>query len=622
MAKREKIIKRKRTNKKEKKKFVPKKYEGMFTSHAKGFGFVTVEGIEDDFFVPERYTMNAFNGDQVQIETIGEDDHNGKKRTECKVIGITSHATINVVGTFEMAEEFGFVICDDARIPFDIYVPRHASMGAKNNSKVICHITDYGSLNKKPEGEITSILGIKGDVGLDILSVVCAAEIPYEFPEEVLKEAKKTSLKVTSAELKSREDLRDVMMVTIDGADSKDLDDAVSVTKTKNGYELGVHIADVSHYVKEGSALDAEAVKRATSVYLLDRVIPMLPVELSNDICSLNMGEDRLALSCIMQLDENGRIYEFRITESVINIDRRMTYDAVDLVLAKDKKAMKTYKDFVKMFELMYELSTKIRKGRKARGSIDFDMAEIGIELDEKGRPVDVHPYVRGTSSLIIEDFMLSANECVAAFACENDLPIAFRTHDFPNPEKLENLNHTLTKFGHVLRGDLTSIHPRKIAELIEETEGRPEAELAKMLTLRSMQQAVYEVECSGHFGLAAPYYCHYTSPIRRYPDLITHRVIKTALHSRATKGYERSNTVLSTKIAGSRVSFGKASISKKDMTHFKSILPRICEVSSKNERRADGAERQVEKMKKAEYMESYIGEEFDGSVSGLTSWG
>ena len=566
--------------------------EGEFLGNSKGFGFVRVEDRENDFYISERDTMHAFHGDIVRIEPYSTSYGD---RPEARVIGIVEHAVVNVVGTYEIAGDYGFVICDDRRISVDIYVPKERSMEAKDGAKVLCHITSYGSVNRNPEGEITQVLGMKGEPGVDILSVIYDCGIPMEFPEDVLAEAKKVNKKVGPSERKGRLDLRNTQMVTIDGEDSKDLDDAISIEKRGSGYVLGVHIADVSHYVREDSPLDMEARRRATSVYLLDRVIPMLPEELSNGICSLNQGEDRLALSCIMDLDRMGRVTGYEIRETVVRIDRRMTYKAVDAVLAGDKNALAEHAEFVPMFKLMEELSKKIRKRRSERGAVDFEFPETVIELDGDGTPIDVHPYERGVSSRIIEDFMLSANETVARDACDAEIPFVYRVHDFPNADKLESLKHVVAGFGLDLRGDLSQIHPQMIADLVRKVQGTPQELLVSTLTLRSMQQAIYDTECSGHFGLAAPYYCHYTSPIRRYPDLQSHRILKERIH-------------------------GKLSAKRK--SHYEAILSGICQVSSKNERRAEGAEREVERIKKAEYMEHRIGEEFTGHISGVTGWG
>lgn len=569
---------------------------GIFSSNSKGFGFVTVEGFDEDFFIPEKYTQMAFHRDTVRIEPAGTSSQNG--RTEARVVDILEHAYTDVVGTFEKSGNFGFVVPDDRHLTSDIFIPAQKAHGTPDNAKVVCHLTYYGSKNRKPEGEIKECIGIKGEPGVDILSIVKENDIPTEFPEEVDEEAKIVSGrgKVRKSEMKGREDLRDVMMVTIDGEDSKDLDDAVSLRMDGKDYILGVHIADVSNYVKEGSELDREALNRSTSVYLPDRVIPMLPVELSNGICSLNEGEDRLAMSCIMRIDNTGAIKDHRIVESVICSNHRMTYTSVNKILeAEDAEEIEKYKDVVPMFRQMEELAFVLRGRRTYRGSLDFDFPETVVELDEKGNPKEIHPYYRGVAQKMIEDFMLAANETVAKHAFDHKLPFLYRTHGFPDPEKLSTLKAFVGGFGYTLEGDINQIHPKELQRLLDRVEGAPEEGLIQTLTLRSMQQAKYTTDCSGHFGLAAGYYCHFTSPIRRYPDLFIHRVLKLEIHHKLTK---------------------------KKINDLNEALPDIAERTSTLERRADNAERDAIKLKKVEYMVPHVGEEFTGKISGVTSWG
>ncbi|MBQ1916832.1 MAG: ribonuclease R, partial [Lachnospiraceae bacterium] len=585
------------TEEKEPEKNTEDKYlTGIFSSNTKGFGFVTVEGYDEDFFIPEKYTQMAFHKDTVRIEPMGISQVSG--RTEARVVEILEHAYTDVVGTFEKSGNFGFVVPDDRHLTSDVFVPARKTLGAEDNAKVVCHLTYYGSANRKPEGEITEVLGLKGAPGVDILSIVKENDIPTDFPEEVDAEAKKVSGKgkVRKAELKGREDLRDVPMVTIDGEDSKDLDDAVSLRMDGNDYILGVHIADVSNYVKEGSALDKEALKRSTSVYLPDRVIPMLPTELSNGICSLNEGQDRLAMSCIMRIDDTGAIKDHRIVESVICSNHRMTYTSVNKILEEDdEKEIEKYEDVVPMFRQMEELAFILHGRRTYRGSIDFDFPETVVELDENGNPKEIRPYYRGVAQRMIEDFMLAANETVAKHAFDHKLPFLYRTHGFPDPEKLNNLKSFVGGFGYTLEGNLSQIHPKELQKLLDRVEGAPEEGLIQTITLRCMQQAKYTTDCSGHFGLAAGYYCHFTSPIRRYPDLFIHRVLKLAIHKKLTK---------------------------KKTNELNEILPDIAERTSSLERRADGAERDAIKLKKVEYMVPHVGEEFTGKISGVTSWG
>ena len=425
---------------------------GIFSSNTKGFGFVTVEGYDEDFFIPEKYTQMAFHKDTVRIEPVGASVPGGRR--EARVVEILEHAYTDVVGTFEKSSNFGFVVPDDRHLNSDIFIPALKTMGAKDNSKVVCHLTYYGSQNRKPEGEITEIIGLKGEPGVDILSIVKENDIPTDFPEEVLAEAKKVSGrgKVKKSDIKGREDLRDVMMVTIDGEDSKDLDDAVSLRMDGKDYILGVHIADVSHYVKEDSALDKEALKRSTSVYLPDRVIPMLPTDLSNGICSLNEGVDRLAMSCIMRIDDTGAIKDHRIVESVIRSNHRMTYTSVNKILEdEDQEEIDKYADAVPMFKQMEELAFILHGRRTYRGSLDFDFPETVVELDEDGNPKEIHPYYRGVAQRMIEDFMLAANETVAKHAFDHKLPFLYRTHGFPDPEKLNTLKAFVGGFGYTL---------------------------------------------------------------------------------------------------------------------------------------------------------------------------
>ena len=569
---------------------------GIFSSNTKGFGFVTVEGYDEDFFIPEKYTQMAFHKDTVRIEPVGASVPGGRR--EARVVEILEHAYTDVVGTFEKSSNFGFVVPDDRHLNSDIFIPALKTMGAKDNSKVVCHLTYYGSQNRKPEGEITEIIGLKGEPGVDILSIVKENDIPTDFPEEVLAEAKKVSGrgKVKKSDIKGREDLRDVMMVTIDGEDSKDLDDAVSLRMDGKDYILGVHIADVSHYVKEDSALDKEALKRSTSVYLPDRVIPMLPTDLSNGICSLNEGVDRLAMSCIMRIDDTGAIKDHRIVESVIRSNHRMTYTSVNKILEdEDQEEIDKYADAVPMFKQMEELAFILHGRRTYRGSLDFDFPETVVELDEDGNPKEIHPYYRGVAQRMIEDFMLAANETVAKHAFDHKLPFLYRTHGFPDPEKLNTLKAFVGGFGYTLEGDVNQIHPKELQRLLDRVEGAPEESLIQTLTLRSMQQAKYTIDCSGHFGLAAGYYCHFTSPIRRYPDLFIHRVLKLAIHKDLTK---------------------------KKINELNEALPDIADRTSTLERRADSAERDAVKLKKVQYMVPHIGEEFNGKISGVTSWG
>lgn len=566
---------------------------GTFIGNAKGFGFVEIEGREEDLYVPEAMVNNAFHLDRVQVELLP-----GKrgKRQEAVVRKVLEHGARQIVGTYEQSASFGFVIPDDGKIGTDIFVPKERSKGAVDGHKVVVELISYGDERHKPEGKIVEILGHINDPGVDILSIIRGYDLPEAFGEKVMNQAERIPDTVSEADRAGRTDLRDVQMVTIDGEDAKDLDDAVSLSKEGEWYHLGVHIADVSNYVQENSALDWEALERGTSVYLVDRVIPMLPHRLSNGICSLNQGVDRLALSCLMTIDTKGNVTDYQIVESVIRVDRRMSYTSVRKILEDhDEQECREYEALVPMFEQMAELAAVLRQKRHKRGSIDFDFPETKILLDPEGHPVDIRPYERNVATKIIEDFMLIANETVAQHFFWLEIPFVYRTHDNPDPEKIMKLSTFLHNFGYYIKTSREEIHPKEIQKLLDKMEGTPEEALISRLTLRSMKQAKYTVECSGHFGLACQYYCHFTSPIRRYPDLQIHRIIKEQLRGR---------------------------LSEKRQEHYQEKLPAVAERSSKMERRADEAERETEKLKKAEYMEAHIGEIFEGVISGITSWG
>lgn len=568
---------------------------GTFISNSRGFGFVEIEGREQDLFIPESGVNGAFHKDIVRVELLKEQRG---KRPEAKVVAILEHAMNRVVGTFEKSKNFGFVIPDNDKLSSDIFVPIERSKGAVNGHKVVVELTDYGDEKHKPEGKVVEIIGHINDPGVDIMSIVKGFELPTEFGEKVLNQAERMNKEVSEADREGRRDLRDVMMVTIDGEDAKDLDDAVNVYKEGEYYYLGVHIADVTNYVQENSALDREALNRGTSVYLVDRVIPMLPHALSNGICSLNQGVDRLALSCLMTINAKGEVTDYEIVESVINVNRRMSYTEVKKILEdEDKETIAACEELVPMFKLMQELSGILREKRKKRGSIDFDFPESKMILDEAGVPLDIKPYERNTATKIIEDFMLLANETVAQHFYWMEMPFVYRTHDTPDPEKILKLGTFINNFGYFIKvktGE-NEIHPKEIQKLLGKIEGTDEEALIARLTLRSMKQAKYTVNCTGHFGLACQYYCHFTSPIRRYPDLQIHRIIKEQIRGR---------------------------MKEERMEHYKAILPEVAKHSSEMERRADEAERETEKLKKAQYMESRIGNVYEGVISGITAWG
>ena len=598
---------------------------GIFSAHHRGFGFVTIEGRDGDLFVPPDDTGDAMDGDTVQV-IIDENGRGG--RAEARVLKVLKHANETLIGTFEKNKSFGFVIPDNPRITMDIFIPQGKENGAVSGHKVVVKLDTYATRNKNPEGHVQEILGHINDPGVDILSIVRAYGLPEEFPEDVMEEVshapEELSADYVAEEIgkNGRVDLRDVPMVTIDGEDAKDLDDAVSVSKeTINGetiYHLGVHIADVSHYVKEGTPLDAEAYKRGTSVYLVDRVIPMLPHRLSNGICSLNAGCDRLAMSCLMDIDEKGIIVGHKICESVVRIDRRMTYTAVNAILEAEngteepqtdapekeeskekaefaKKCLEEYADFVPMFLLLDETARVLRKKRMARGAVDFDFPECKIILDAKGRPVEIRPYERNAATMLIEDCMLAANETVAEDYYWQQIPFLYRSHEKPDGEKIKRFGILINNFGYSIRLQNGELHPKEMQKLLEKAAGSPEEALLARLALRSMKQAKYTTECMGHFGLAANYYTHFTSPIRRYPDLQIHRIIKENLHGGLTK---------------------------KRIAHYEKILPEVAIWTSSRERLADEAERETDKAKKVQFMERHIGEEFTGVISGISNYG
>ncbi len=567
---------------------------GTFISHQKGFGFVEVDGRDEDLYIPEDYVNGAFHKDTVKVSLLS-----GKsgKRQEAQVVEILARGMKQIVGIYDKSNKnYGFVISDNTKISVDVFVPTERSKGAVSGHKVVCEITDYGKNNRKPEGKITEILGHVNDPGVDIMSIVKGYELPVEFSEKIMHQAENVSNEVSEADMAGRRDLRDVQMVTIDGEDAKDLDDAVSLTKEGGKYLLGVHIADVTNYVQENSALDWEARERGTSVYLVDRVIPMLPHKLSNGICSLNAGENRLALSCLMTIDKKGEVVSHEIVESVIRVDRRMSYTTVKKILEdKDETEIKAHEELVPMFEQMKELAGILREKRKKRGSIDFDFPESKIILDKQGHPVEIKPYERNVATKIIEDFMLIANETVAEHFHWMELPFVYRTHDNPDPEKIDKLGTFIRNFGYSIKSRQEEIHPKELQKLLVKIEDTPEEALISRLTLRSMKQAKYTIDCTGHFGLACQYYCHFTSPIRRYPDLQIHRIIKEQIRGR---------------------------LNEKRIDHYNEILPEVAKHSSDMERRADEAERETDKLKKVEFMESHIGEIFEGVISSITAWG
>ncbi|MCM1325423.1 MAG: ribonuclease R [Bacteroidales bacterium] len=586
---------------------------GTFLSNVRGFGFVRVEDRKEDIYVPKSKVNGAFHKDIVQIALLHT---KWRGREEAGVVKILERGIVTLVGTFEKSNEhYGFVVPDTPQLSKDIFIPVEESKKAVSGHKVVVEITDYGNERRSPEGRITEIIGHVNDPGVDILSIVKNYNLPMAFSDKVMNQVENVAKPVSEADRAGRKDLRDLTMVTIDGEDAKDLDDAVSLSFDGKQYHLGVHIADVTNYVQENSALDREALKRGTSVYLVDRVIPMLPHALSNGICSLNEGEDRLALSCLMNVAPTGEITDYEICETVIRVDRRMTYTAVKKILEDEsivdrEPEYAKYASLAPMFRLMEELSLIFREKRRQRGAIDFDFPESRILLDSEGRPIEIKAYERNIATDIIEDFMLAANETVAQHFNRLEIPFVYRTHGVPDKEEVKQLTAQISGFGYYLQGgaaksvgirkmkkaaSVFEIHPKEFQRLLEKAKGTPEEQMISRLVLRSMKQAVYSVDCTGHFGLACPYYCHFTSPIRRYPDLQIHRIIKEQLR-------------------------GKMNEAK--VEHYKDILPGVAKHSSDTERQADEAERETDKLKKVEYMTERIGQEYEGVISGVTKWG
>lgn len=568
---------------------------GTFQSHERGFGFVIPDDPQqNDLFIQSDLVNGAMHGDYViaRITKYLSDD----RHSEGEIVKILSRANEKIVGTFEKSYSVGYVIPDHKKIKGHIIVPLDRSMGAKPHQKVIVEITRYPEPERNAEGQIIEILGDVDEKGVDVLSIIKAYNIPVEFPEEVIKEAKSIPQELTPDDLAGRRDLRNLTMVTIDGEDAKDLDDAVSLEITEEGYyRLGVHIADVAHYVKENSSLDMEALKRGTSVYFPDRVVPMLPTELSNGICSLNPKVDRLAFSVFMEINNLGRVINHEIVESVINVNERMTYTNVYKILEEhDQDLIERYRPLVPMFEKMKELALILMKKRSLRGAIDFDFEEAKIIVDEQGKPVEIGKYEITIANKIIEEFMLLCNETVSEHFYWANIPFVYRIHEDPDPEKIRRLNEFLFNFGVRIKGS-GNVHPRALQDVLDKVKGTPQERIISTMMLRSLQKARYSDEHTWHFGLAANYYSHFTSPIRRYPDLIIHRIMKEYIHG---KFDERRNE------------------------HYSSILPDITKHCSERERNAEEAERDYEELKKAEYMQEHVGETFAGIVSSITSFG
>ena len=569
---------------------------GSFIGHARGFGFVTPDEGGEDVFIPASETMGAMQKDKVLYKVLHKAEKG--KKADGVIVKILERGQQRIVGTFEASNKgFGFVVADDKKIPKDIFISKSYTKGAVSGHKVVVEIIDYGEDRRNPEGKVIEILGHVNDPGVDILSVIRRYELAVEFPEEVYAEIEGLETEVKEEDKIGREDIRDWLTITIDGEDAKDLDDAVTMKKLGNGnYELGVHIADVSHYVREYTELDKEAYARATSVYLVDRVIPMLPHKLSNGICSLNPRVDRLALSCIMEIDRKGDVVAHRIAETVINSDYRMTYTAVRKILEDGTpELLEQYREIVPMLEEMEELRQILGNKRRKRGSVNFDLPESKIILDENGKPVDIKPYERSISTNMIEEFMLVCNETIAENSFWQEMPFMYRSHQEPDEDKMEKMEQFLRGFGYHLRKKDGEIHPREIQKVLREAEGKPEEHFITRMVLRSMMQARYTAENGGHFGLAAKYYCHFTSPIRRYPDLEIHRMIKKMLHGE---------------------------LDEKASANYRKKMPDWAKHCSKQERVAEDAERDTDTLKKVEFMADKVGEIYEGIISGVTGWG
>lgn len=568
---------------------------GRFQLTSKGFGFVIPDnkGEGPDVFIPPRALNGAMNNDRVMARV---ESRVGGKKPEGEIIRIITRANNKVVGVFIKTGDFGFVVPDDKRIGQDIYVARKNFGGAKPNQKVVVEVTTWPEERKSAEGKIIEILGNLGDVGLEILSIIKQNDLPLEFPEAVINASKRVPKTIKETDLRGRRDVRSFPLVTIDGEDAKDLDDAVYVRRQGEDFLLGVYIADVSHYVKENAILDKEARERGTSVYLVDRVIPMLPERLSNGICSLNAGEDRLAMSCEMLIDRKGRVKAYEIFPSVIRVLYRLNYREVrEILVNKDSDLMGKYAEVVPMLEEMEQLCKLLRNKRMLRGAIDFDIPEQKVLLDEEGRPREIVQRVRSISESIIEEFMLSANETVARHMSNQEWPFVYRVHDIPNEDKMTDLAKLLNNFN-VKMPLSDEIKPIEIQKALKQMEGRPEERLVSTVALRSLKQAVYQVDNVGHFGLAAEYYTHFTSPIRRYPDLIVHRLLREWMHN--------------------------PELSAKQKDKLETELDEIATHSSIRERAAADAERATVDLKMAEYMAGHIGEEFEGTISGVTAFG
>lgn len=571
--------------------------EGIYRKNQKGFGFVKIENQEDEIYISKENSMNALNGDKVLVEIIEE--KNKIKNAEGKIKKIIKHEKDTVVGTFQKSDNFGFVVPDDKSLGTDIFISKNNFGKARNGYKVLVQITKYPERGKNAEGKIIEVLGSPNQAGVDMLSLIKEYKLPSTFPEQVVEEAKKFGDKIDEKDIPNRVDCREHVIFTIDGEDAKDLDDAVRVIKLKNGnYRLDVHIADVSYYVREGSLLDKEAQIRGTSIYMLSRVIPMLPRELSNGICSLNAGEDRFTLSCSMEIDSKGKTISAEVYKAIINVRERMNYHDVQKILDKsDEQVLKKYEKYINDFELMAELATILKNRRLEQGYLNLDIPESKIELDRDGRAINVGKYETSFSNEIIEQFMLSANEAIAEKFYWLEAPFIYRVHEEPDIEKVKDLNKFLFNLGLKIKTTNDKVYPTEVSKILEEIKGKEEEKVVSTLILRTLKVARYEAENKGHFGIASKYYCHFTSPIRRYPDLFIHRIISK---------YLEENYVVDDKF----------------IEEYQEKAEQRANLSSEREKVATKVERDSEDLKKAEYMENKIGEEYEGIVSSVTQFG
>ena len=572
-------------------------YDGIYRKHSKGFGFVKIESDEDEIYISKDNSLNALNGDRVLIEIVEE--KNKLKKAEGRIVKILKHEKNTVVGIFQNNKNFGFVVPDDKNFGTDIFISKKNFGKARNNHKVLVQITKYPQKGKKAEGKIIEVLGNVNEAGVDMLSLIKENNLPARFPEQVVQEAIKCGNKIDETDIKNRVDLRGQNIFTIDGEDAKDLDDAVRVIKLENGnYKLDVHIADVSYYVKPNSLLDQEALIRGTSIYMLARVIPMLPRELSNGICSLNAGEDRFTLSCSMEINEKGDVISTEIYKAVINVTERMSYTDVQKILDNsDEEVVNKYKKYIKDFKLMEELALILKNKRLDKGYLNLEIPESKIELDIDGRVVNIKKYETSFANEIIEQFMLTANEQIAEKFYWLDAPFIYRVHEKPDYEKVQELNKFLINFGLMIKANKDNIYPKEFAKILDQVKGKEEEKVVSNLVLRTLKIARYEEINEGHFGIASKYYCHFTSPIRRYPDLFIHRVISKYLE----ENYD---------------------VDEKFILEYKEQAKDRAKRASEREKVATKVERDSEALKKAEFMENKIGEEYDGIISSVTSFG